>query len=146
MKIIDYELCGNVVRLYYGPNSGNQYHGDDWDDRPLNNCGMVYLEYVSGTVDIAFGMDSRVLDPEKDWHYQYNVPYCKNDFKARVAPCFVVVPPEVVKDDYDPSYSRYAGTEKGLRIYFGDDLEETLERVEKHGGAVLGRHRKRGQS
>ena len=62
MILIDIELRGNAVRLFYGPNSvKSSYHGDDWDDRPLNNCGMVYDEYVSGYVDIGFDLGHRLL-------------------------------------------------------------------------------------
>ena len=88
MILIDIELCGNAARLYYGPNSvKSSYHGDDWNDRPLNNCGMVYDEYVSGVIDIGFDLDHKILDPEQDWRYNGDVPYCKNAFKARTAPC-----------------------------------------------------------
>ena len=144
MILVDVELRGNVARLYYGPNSVKpSYHGDDWNDRPLNNCGMVYDEYVSGYVDMGFDLGHRLLDPEQDWRYNGDVPYCKNDFKARTAPCAVLLPPEVAESDWDACYSRYMGTEKGVRFYYGDDMDMLVQNLERHGGVVLKKSRRK---
>lgn len=64
MKIIDYELKGNVVRFYLGKSTLTNYYGDDWDDAPYDsNAGCVYSEYIAGTADIAFPFDALVLEP-----------------------------------------------------------------------------------
>ena len=59
MKIIDFEKRGNLVRLYLGNDSVDDYWGDDWDDAPYEyNAGKVYDKYISAYIDLAF-----------DWKY-----------------------------------------------------------------------------
>ena len=59
MKIIDFEKRGNLVRLYLGSDSVDDYWGDDWDDAPYEyNAGKVYDKYISAYIDLAF-----------DWKY-----------------------------------------------------------------------------
>ena len=44
MKILDFELKGNVIKFYLG--NCNDWWGDDWDDRPYeHNAGKVYDQY-----------------------------------------------------------------------------------------------------
>jgi hypothetical protein len=128
MKIIDFERKGNVVRFYLGADNRTDYWGDDWDDRPYeHNAGTVYNEFVDGYIDVAFPFGCNVLDPESDYRYHGNSPYCKEDFKKRNAPCIIVLPEEIVKEDYcsNDSYSQYMGSKRVERFYF----EESLERI-----------------
>lgn len=128
MKIIDFERKGNVVRFYLGADNRTDYWGDDWDDRPYeHNAGTVYNEFVDGYIDVAFPFGCNVLDPESDYRYHGNSPYCKDDFKKRNAPCIIVLPEEIVKEDYcsNDSYSQYMGSKRVERFYF----EESLERI-----------------
>lgn len=126
MKIIDFEKKGNVVRFYLGDDNCDDYWGDDWDDRPYeHNAGTVYDEFVSGHIDVAFPFDCNVLDAESDYRYHGNSPYRKDDFKKRHAPCIIVLPAEIVKEDYcsNDSYSQYLGSQLVERFYFNDPIE-----------------------
>lgn len=84
MKIIDYDLKGNVVRFYLGKTTVHDYHGDDWNDI-LNESGCypVYREYVSGTADIAFPFDALVLDPCSS-EFSYHRKKCVSIFFLNV--------------------------------------------------------------
>lgn len=129
-KIIDFERKGNVVRFFLGANNCKDYWGDDWDDRPYeHNAGNVYDAFVTGYIDIAFNMDYNVLDAASDYSYQGNSPYCKDDFKKRKAPCIVVLPPEVVEEDYlySDAYSKHLGNKRALRFYYEDSAETILK-------------------
>ena len=49
MKIIDFDIKGNVIKFYLGQDNDMNYHGDDWDDVPYeHNAGEVYSEFVEG--------------------------------------------------------------------------------------------------
>lgn len=55
---------GSCVRFYLGKDDDTDYHGDDWNDRPYDcNAGTVYKEYITGYADLAFPLDSLVLEP-----------------------------------------------------------------------------------
>lgn len=128
LKIIDFDKKGNVVRFYLAPIGCDDYWGDDWDDFPYeHNAGTVYDEYVSHIMDVAFPFDSNVLEPANDWHYEGNSPFSKANFKDRHAPCIIVIPPDIIKQDYlkSDSYAFYHGSEKVFRIYY-DDLAERI--------------------
>lgn len=130
MKIIDFERKGNVVRFYLGDDSCDDYWGDDWNDRPYeHNAGTVYGNFVTGHVDVAFPLDANVLDPESDYRYHGNSPYCKEDFKRRHAPFLIVLPPDVVSKDeiHSDSYSIYMGNEVVEKFYFNDPVERILD-------------------
>lgn len=120
MGIIDCERKGNVVRFTIGDVTEN-YHGDDWDDKYYaSNAGSVYSEYVDHYVDIAFPFDCDVFEPDED-----NVS--RDDMKARLVPCLVVLPNKVRKNRgyYYYSYSSLmqAG-EPVIKFYFGDVIDE----------------------
>lgn len=84
MKIIDFELKGNVVRFALGADNCNDYWGDDWDDVPYeHNAGPVYDEFITGYATIYFSFSYEVMAPESDWHYRQNSPFCKKDFKDK---------------------------------------------------------------
>lgn len=139
MKVMDCEAKGNVIRLYYGEDGINDYYGDDWGDRPLSNCGLVYDRFTSGTADIAFPFTCAVLAPENDWKYGGDVPYSKEDFKQRTAPCLVVLPEDTVEAEWDPTYSRFIGSEQALRIYYGDGIDKVIAEAEKMGAVCFGK-------
>ena len=123
MKIIDYELKGNVVRFYLGKATAKDYHGDDWDD-PLTeiNGNLVYSEYITGTAEIAFPFDALVLDPCAG-ERSYNCTYSKNDMKNRTVPCVIVIPPEIAKNSSRDNFTYWAGYKDALRFYFEDPME-----------------------
>jgi hypothetical protein len=119
MKIIDFELLGNVIRFYLGADDCTDYTGDDWDDTPYeHNAGTVYDEYVIATVDVALSADYRVVEPATE---VANSVYCKDDFKARRAPCLLVYPADDSWYECNP-YAKNIGREDAARIYFGDDV------------------------
>jgi len=123
LKIIDYELKGNVVRFYLGKPTARNYHGDDWNDKlHESNGNRVYSEYITGTAEIAFPFDALVLDPCTG-EFGANCRYSKDDMKNRIVPCVTVVPPEIAKDTHMESYSYWAGCKEALRFYFGDQME-----------------------
>jgi len=129
LGIIDFEKKGNVVRFYIG-DINKDYWGDDWNDRPYeHNAGTVYQQYVEKTVDIAFPFDCDVLEPQDDWHYRGNSPFCKEDFKDRKAPCIVVVPYEENTWN-DNCYSECCADENAIKFFYGDGLE-VLENLEQ---------------
>ena len=125
MKIIDYDLKGNVVRFYLGKTTVHDYHGDDWNDI-LNESGCypVYREYVSGTADIAFPFNALVLDPCSS-EFSYGHRYTKDDMKNRMVPCVIVIPPDIAKTSSEESFSYWAGCKEALRFYFEDAMEPT---------------------
>jgi len=124
MKIIDFEKKGNVIHFYLGKNDLEKWWGDDWDDTPYeHNAGEVYDKYVEAWVDIVFPFNWEVCEPADDWNYNGNSPYCKDDFKARQAPCIIAIPPEVVKEHWDVQYSTHVGDERCIKFYFGDEID-----------------------
>ena len=126
LQIIDWDKSGNVVRFFLGDKYRDDYWGDDWDDRPYeHNAGEVYDRYKVGHVDYFFPFDWMVVEPQEDWHYKGNSPYCKDDFRNRFAPCVIIVPDTIWhKDAYtwrDNCYSEWLGADGIYRVYFGDE-------------------------
>ena len=120
MKIIDFEVKGNVIRFYLGEDNCFDYWGDDWNDRPYeHNAGTVYERYCTAFADFYVDLDLDVLIPENDWHYQGNSPFNKEDFKSRKAPC-VVIPFE---SNWNDCYSICALSDNALKFYFEDKME-----------------------
>ena len=65
MKLIDFDYRGNVIKLYFGDDNENKYHGDDWNDIPYeHNAGEVYKEYVKDIKQYAFSFNYYVLTPD----------------------------------------------------------------------------------
>lgn len=131
MKIIDFEMKGNSVRFILGNDDCHDYTGDDWDDAPYeHNAGHVYEEYQEGIMDVAFPFDFYVIEPKQDWQYRCNSPFCKDDFKARRAPCVVVVPTDVMSDSelrdgwHRDEYSYWCAADNVFKIYFGDSIDK----------------------
>lgn len=120
MKIIDFETKGNVIRFALGDDNCTDYWGDDWNDRPYeHNAGAVYDKYVKGYATIFVDFKYPVLTPESDWHYQYNSPFSKEDFKLRAIPCIVIDK----GNDWDPCYSIAALDKNNLCFYFNQKME-----------------------
>ena len=131
LGIVDFYKKGNVVRFYIGDIT-QDYWGDDWDDRPYeHNAGGVYDRYVDHTIDVAFPFDCDVLEPQDDWHYRGNTPFCKEDFKKRKAPCIIVVPPNEEKEWNENCYSECCTDENVIKFFYGDGLEvfDNLEQL-----------------
>lgn len=124
MKIIDFQKKGQSVRFLLGEDNLEDWTGDDWNDMPYeHNAGGVYDEYVAGYIDITFGFDDIVLEPKDDWRYQCNSPWCKDDMKARLVPCLLVVPQEIVGDRWiDDAFSVWLGADGVKKFYFGDKI------------------------
>lgn len=130
MKIIDFELLGNVVKFYLGKDDLQEFYGDDWDDAPYDcNAGEVYDEFVSGVREIAFPSNWVLLEPKDDSrYYRENCPFCKDDFVARKAPCVIAVK---IKDggwrwEAEGCFSQYAAADspdKVVKFYIGDKME-----------------------
>ena len=120
MKIIDFDKKGNVVRFFLGRDDLTEWYGDDWNDTPYeHNAGLVYDNYISGYVDIAFDYECLVLEPRDDWHNQGNSRWCKKDMIKRRVPCIIIVPPS--EKTFDDDFSSYVGNANVIRCYFGDD-------------------------
>ena len=130
MKIIDFELLGNVVKFYLGKDDLQEFYGDDWDDAPYDcNAGEVYDEFVSGVREIAFPSNWVLLEPKDDSrYYRENCPFCKDDFVARKAPCVIAVK---IKDggwrwETEGCFSQYAAADNPcdvVKFYIGDKME-----------------------
>ncbi len=138
MKIADFKKKGNVVRFYLTNDETEYWYGDDWNDYPYeHNAGCVYLEFVSGYIDIAFPFDCSLLEAKDDWRYNMNSPYCKDDMRERKVPCVLAVnetDPTVWSDD---SFSYYIGYDSPIttKFYFGD--KDYKEKALSAGGIIL---------
>lgn len=134
MKLIDYELFGNVVRFYIGENDLTDWYGDDWDDRPFeDNAGSVYDEYVAGYIDVAWGGNFMVTEP-------VGLYFSKDDMKARKLPMVAVTPvlPDTYRWEYD--YKTVVSSPDVVRFYMGDNDVVTKQLIQESGGMVLNEH------
>lgn len=128
-KVIDFERKGNTIRFYFASIKDNieESWGDDWDDVPYeHNAGTVYNEYVEKVIDVFYPFDMVITEPQDDWHYNGNSPYCKEDFKKRKAPCIVLYMPNDDDIFVDFEYSKLIGNDKATKIYYGDDLAKVI--------------------
>lgn len=130
MKIIDFELKGNVIRFYLGDDDCNDYWGDDWNDAPYeHNAGTVYNQYVKAVRDVAVGFDHLVLEPKGNWRGDSR--YSKEDMKNRLVPCVIIVPKEICSECYYDEFSYYVGSDNITSIYFGDDADKVVQEIER---------------
>ena len=107
-ELIDCEIMGNAIRLYFGKN-GDQW-GDDWDDYPYeHNAGIVDQKYVEKIVDMLIDCDYWVLEP-CDVGSEANSLYTRQDFRDKKVWAFMV---QSTKDG-----------KVGEKVYFGDTLED----------------------
>ena len=127
MKILDFELFGNIVKLYLGETVEGVF-GDDWNDTPYeHNAGCVYDKFYNKTVEIVFPLDFTVFEP----CYGYsNSPYCKNDMLFRKIPCLVFG--EVVDswqyENFDELLEKVPTLNK---LYIGDNWNDVLVKYGK---------------
>lgn len=104
MKTIDFELKGNVARIFLGKDDLERWWGDDWNDTPYeHNAGEVYDQFVAGHVDVAFPFDALVLEPSDG---EINSRWCKDDMRDGKVPMFAVLTnPKNVLDIWKCEYS-----------------------------------------
>jgi hypothetical protein len=113
MELIDCEVMGNAIRLYFGKN-GEQW-GDDWGDYPYeHNASIVNEKYVEGIVDMLVDCDYDVLQPE-DIGANSNSMYARKDFIIKAIFAFVV-------------QSTIDGT-VGEKVYFGDTPADIVRKA-----------------
>ena len=127
MKILDFEIFGNIVKLYLGETVEGIF-GDDWDDTPYeHNAGCVYDKFYNKTVELAFPLSITVFEP----CYGYpNSPYCKNDMLFRKIPCLVFG--EVIDswqyENFDELLEKVPTLNK---LYIGDNWNDVLVKYGK---------------
>lgn len=120
MKIIDFDVKGNVIRFYLGDDNCYDYWGDDWDDVPYeHNAGIVYDKYWKEIAEIYVDFSLQVFTPENDWHYDGSSPFSKEDFKKQNAPCVIIA----YNCDYNDCYSKCAMSKNVIKFWFNDKLE-----------------------
>lgn len=128
MKIIDFYLYGNIIKLYLGTDDLKDWWGDDWDDAPYeHNAGTVYSEYVSETVQVALPLQYTLWEPCRFPWVGINSPYSKQDMINRKIPFLHVI--RYVDSDVD----RVSCAE----LYFGDNYDSTLSCLTSLGGVLL---------
>lgn len=114
-----------MVRFYLGKDNDEEYGSDDWNDTPYEcNAGPVYPQYVTGTADLVFPFDSLVLEPCSD---AFNSNYCKDDMKAGIVPCIIVVPADLAKASWKTSFDYWISSKGILKFYFNDQMEPSSD-------------------
>lgn len=133
-RIIDFDKENGSLFLIFGdPEATPDYWGDDWNDSPYeHNAGMVYDRYAEGYAEIIVPSRAEAFEPADTRAYDYNSPWCKDDMKKRRVPCLVIKPTPEYKFDED-DFTRALAAEDAIRIYFGDDVIDTLVRAEDAG-------------
>lgn len=130
LKIIDLWGKGNTLRFVLGDPDVNDYYGDDWDDTPwTSNCGDVYEEFIKGYSTIYFDYDAIVKQPDEIDNY-----CCRDDFKNRLLPCLVVVPPQYADLYCLSSFNCLVRESKKpnspiIAIYFNDKRTDVLKQL-----------------
>lgn len=129
-KIIDFETKGNAIRFYLGADDCFDYWGDDWNDVPYeHNAEIVYDRYCIGYADVYVDMSLDVLTPEKDWHYNGNSPFSKEDFKNRDVPCVIITSDSF----WDNCYSMCALSDNVKKFWFEDKLDPGIYFIDAKG-------------
>lgn len=127
MKILDFELFGNIVKLYLGETVEGIF-GDDWNDTPYeHNAGCVYDKFYNKTVEIAFPLSTQVYEPCFGYD---NSPYCKNDFLFRKVPFLLF---GQLNDAWKYSDFEYLleNVPTLNKLYIGDDWDDTVVKYGK---------------
>lgn len=127
MKVLDFELFGNIVKLYLGETVEGIY-GDDWNDTPYeHNAGVVYDKFYTDTVEIAFPLSTSVYEPCFGYD---NSPYCKNDFLFRKVPFLLF---GQLNDTWKYSDFEYLLDNVSTlnKLYIGDDWDDTAVKYGK---------------
>ena len=122
MKIIDFEIKGNMVKFLLGAQDLEEWWGDDWNDCPYeHNAGSVYKQYISGERILVFGWDDLVYEPCVG---ERNSRYSKEDMMKRKVPCVCVLREEHQSEsDYYWLFSDILGNENVIKYYFGDEMD-----------------------
>lgn len=127
MKILDFELFGNIIKLYLGETVEGIF-GDDWNDTPYeHNAGTVYDKFYTDTVEIAFPLSTQVYEPCFGYD---NSPYCKNDFLFRKVPFLLF---GQLNDAWKYSDFEYLLDNVSTlnKLYIGDDWDDVLVKYGK---------------
>ena len=131
MKIIGWRRKGNVVRFALGKDDLKDWGGDDWDDAPYEHNACTELLFgVDRYADVVFGFDVNVLEAASDYHYNFNTPFCMNDFKGRSVPILIID-----KSGKNHYYSECLDKPELLHIFMGDKLENIP--WDEHGAVSL---------
>lgn len=123
MKIIDFERKGNVVRFYLGKDNATDYGGEGWGKYPYDRAERVDEKHITGSADIAFPFDAMVLEPDCG---EECCSYSKEDMKAGIVPCIIVVPPNVANGSQRTQFSYWANGRGTLKFYFGDKMNHAI--------------------
>ena len=118
LEIVDVRRVGNVVRFWLGPNALVAW-GDDWNDAPYeHNAGEVYEEYTTAYVDVAFDLDTAVVEPCSG---VLNSHWTKDDMRLRRVCCLAYVKPVDKRDMwiYEDSFAEVVGCANVHRVFFG---------------------------
>lgn len=120
MKIIGWNRKGNVVRFALGKDDLDYWSGDDWNDTPYeHNASTTPLFGTEYYADVAFRYRVSVLEPQDDWHYHGNSPFCMEDFKERKAPILAI---DVTGEEQ--FYSECVNKENVFGVFMGDKFED----------------------
>lgn len=120
MKIIGWERKGNVVAFYFGNDDLEDWSGDDWDNTPYeHNASTIPLWGAKAVAEVAFDVETSVLEPKDDYHYNRNSPFSMNDFKERRAPFLIIDP-----TGDEQCYSKAARNVDTIGIYMGDKFDD----------------------
>lgn len=134
MKIIDcLEDKRNVIRFFLGENDLEEWYGDDWDDAPYeHNAEEVYERFIKGVLDVFLPWECCVLFPCDGAD---NSPYSKEDMVKRRIPCAIIVPKEEYEYEWEVwKFEDYKGNDNVMKIYYGDKLKETWDKIVDLGG------------
>lgn len=117
MKILDIDTKGNLLRCYLGDATMTDWWGDDWDDAPYEyNAGPVYDQFVRQVADVVLDWDVQAVEPCG----AANIQWCRNDFKARRVPLFLLSYPS---DGWRGYWDTLIADPKTPRVFMGDPLE-----------------------
>lgn len=120
MKIVGWEIKGNVVRFAFGEDDLDYWGSDNWEVAPYeHNALTVPMFGTKFFVDIAFRYETSVLEAQDDWHYGGNSPFCMDDFKERKVPILVI---DVTGNE--SFYSECVNKEEVFGIFMGDRFED----------------------
>lgn len=135
-RIVDADFSGNVVRIYLGPIWRHDYWGDDWDDAPYeHNAGIVYPEFVTAMLDVAFKFDCAVVEPCDG---ELNSSWCKKDMIEQRVPRFVVCDYKYLDSSwYADNFSYVVSNGHAVRVYL-DTVVTVQEILDMFGGLILG--------
>lgn len=134
LKVIDFEKCGNVVRFYLGSLDCDQYWGDDWDDVPYeHNAGTVYDKFVMGYIDVAWNLDTHVLEP---CDHTVNSSYSKQLLIERQVP--MIITKQKSKDSGYWDYGRFAELclDADQKFYYNEPASELILKCD----SIVGSH------